>query len=144
MPADDYDFMEMLVAPPEGAICDLCSSPDVHWSYPCRDHAQKTEHFTALGLREDGSPAVEKMAIDGFSRGGWAACNPCHALIERGDRDRLARRSAKRMLKKQNLVGVMSLSDAIAHIRRIQDQFWSHREGPPIYHDERPTKDPTR
>lgn len=140
---DEYDFITMTTTPPDGPVCDFCSSPDVHWTYPCSDYANKAEQATAVGFQRDGSLAVESMVIDSFSSGGWACCNACHALIERGRRDKLARRSAKRLLRK-NPDLPMSLSNATEHIRRLQDQFWSHREGPPVYHEHRPTEDPTR
>lgn len=125
-----YDHMEMHTPPPEGPICDFCSSPDVQWTYPCRDHARKTEHALAISVDQDGSLSVDEMSIDGFSSGNWAACPACHALIRRGDRDRLARRSAKRMLRLMD--AKMSLSNAIAHVRRLHDQFWSNRTGDPF------------
>lgn len=139
-----YDFMEMRVAPPEGAICDFCSSPDVHWTFPCRDHSQGTEHFGALVIARDGSSTIEKMDLDGFASGGWAACNPCHALILRGDRVRLARRSAKRMVRSLPDNLLMSLGEATVHIRRLHDKFWANREGAPVYHETRPMVDPTK
>lgn len=138
----EYDFMEVAGPPPEGAICDFCSSPDVHWSFPCRDHKRETEHIASLVQSRDGSLRVEEMTLDGWQHGGWAACNPCHALILRGDRDRLAKRSAKRMMRKHPDMGFI-LSNLTAHVRRLHDQFWSNREGEPTYHPTRPTEDPT-
>lgn len=144
------DQIIVMTQPPEGPVCDFCSYADVHWSYPCRDHAQKTEHATALVLSTDESPRVDHQIIDGFSHGGWAACNVCHGLIERGDRERLAKRSAKRQVRKlasQRPPVIWPLGDAIAHIRRLHDQFWENREGEPVYHEHRPgpgAKDPTR
>jgi len=141
-----YDFMEMRVAPPEGPICDFCSVPDVHWTYPCRDH-QGSETAEALTVGSDGKVSFEKMVIDGYSSGGWACCNACHALIERGDRERLATRSAKRLIRKLKADQpwlVWSLSDATAHVRRIHDRFWANREGAAVHHDTPPREDPTR
>jgi hypothetical protein len=132
----------MLTAPAEGPICDFCSSPDVRWSYPCRDHNRQA-HAEALIQRPDGSLRVEEMDIEGFSHGGWAACSACHALIQRGDRDRLARRSAKRMIRNNPDIPLV-LSNATEHVRRLHDQFWANRDGPPVHHDSRPTEDPTR
>jgi hypothetical protein len=91
--------------------CDFCSSPDVRYAYPARDFIIKTP----------------SEIPDWGSAGGWAACPPCHALIQRGDRDRLARRSAKRMAKTYDI----SLRAALAAVRRAQDDFWANREGAP-------------
>lgn len=139
--SDRYDFLSMEVAPEAGAICDFCSSPDVHWSYPCRDH-QRTEHLGVVTLVGD-ELVTGALDLDHFSAGGWAACNPCHALIARSDRERLARRSAKRALRMAP-GSPIGLADLTAHIRRVQDQFWANRLGAPVYHQIRPRQDPTR
>lgn len=96
-----------------GGECDFCSSPDVQWAYPCRDFQVDAP---IPGVPDQGSS------------GSWAACPVCHVLIERADRAKLARRSAKRLQRKYNI----SLKVAIATIRQMQDGFWSHREGPPV------------
>lgn len=142
----DYDYITTLAPPPEGAQCDFCPTTEgIHWSYPCRDHAQKREHAAALVLQKDGSLDVEKNSIDGFSYGGWAACEVCHRLIEAGKREALARRSAKMTIAKAAKTNTyFLLSDLTALIRRLHDQFWANREGPPVYHEDRPRKDPTR
>src|SRR5947209_9430571 len=80
--------------------CDFCDSRDVQWVFPCRDHTGAAEHAEALILRPDSSPAVRGADITATSTGDWAACPACHALILKGDRDRLARRSAKRIQRK--------------------------------------------
>lgn len=43
--------------------CDFCSSKDVAWSYPCHDFM-----ILNYGIASDGP---------------WAACEECHALIEK-------------------------------------------------------------
>lgn len=136
------DIFEKAVAPPEGAICDFCSSPDVHWTYPCRDHPRKGETAVAVYVKA-GQLQSQAVHITGVQRGGWCACNACHALIERGARDRLARRSGKRLMRKHPDLKLV-LGNATAHCRRMQDEFWSNREGAPIFHEQRPTQDPTR
>lgn len=140
MSAPDF-FLK--VAPPEGAICDFCSSPDVRWTFPCREHTSKPEHVEALIQRRDASLSVKRMDITATSFGGWAACSACHALIQRGDRERLARRSAKRMIRDHPDIPML-LGNVTVHVRRRQDAFWANREGPPIHHDSRPKVDPTR
>lgn len=131
-----------LSTPRGGAICDFCSSPDVHWSYPARDF---THHRELAALTIDMRTLETErhdIDLDAGSSGGWAACNVCHALIERGARERLARRSAKRMLRIHGMN--MSLRDALGLIRPFQDTFWANREGEPVYSADRPRKDPTR
>jgi hypothetical protein len=74
------------------------------------------------------------MSIEGNSIGEWAACAPCHALIERGDYVKLARRSAKRMLRyvcTPEMAAAWSLKDATEYCRRVHDDFRKNREGPP-------------
>jgi hypothetical protein len=56
----------------DNPICDFCSSSDVTWSYDAADYILD-----------------EKWG----SRGGWAACDECHDLIEADDRLGLARRA---------------------------------------------------
>ena len=101
------------------AICDFCSSPDVRWAFPARDFS------TVIA----GVSAKEVRTASLNSAGGWAACPACHALILRGDRDRLARRSAKRLIRQHP---EMSMRMVLAACRRIHDDFWSQREGAPI------------
>lgn len=105
-----------------GAECDFCSAPQIAWAYPARDFL--------IGSTVPGIP-------DHGSSGSWAACPVCHALIERGDRDRLAARSAKRLARKHGI----SYRMALRAVRESQDGFWAHREGPPVP-SERFTADP--
>lgn len=109
---------------PGGHECDFCSVPSVAWAYPCRDFL----------VGDVGVPGVP----DQGSNGAWAACPACHALIERGDRSRLAMRSAKRLAKKHGL----SLKLVLRAVRQSQDAFWAHREGAAVP-AERFTPDPT-
>lgn len=128
--------------PDEGAICDFCSSPDVHWSFPARDFVRNRE---VRGMALHTAPALIEFSEGSFthgSHGGWAACNVCHRLIVRGDRVKLTRRSAKAILRKHPDAR-MSLANAITLIRPLHDDFWRNRQGAPIYHAQRPQADPT-
>lgn len=60
-------------------VCDFCSEPEVKWSYPAKDIASEELHWG--------------------SRGDWAACEICHALIEKGERDKLAERSMQNFIR---------------------------------------------
>ena len=115
---------------PDPIKCDFCSAPDVRWAFPCRDHTYHPEEANVLYLRND-SLQLKRFNLSGGSFGPWAACPACKALIMRGDRNRLARRSAKRMIR-NNPQLPMILGNLTAHIRRRHDQFWENREGPPI------------
>lgn len=55
------------------AKCDFCSQADPEWVYPALPFDMKEE--------------------DWGSRGGWAACEDCSALIERGAQRQLAQKS---------------------------------------------------
>jgi hypothetical protein len=68
--------VEVRVGPDE-AICDFCSAPEVGWSYDARDFG------------------VVEPAVGWGSRGGWAACEPCHNFIEANDKKGLRERSVK-------------------------------------------------
>lgn len=88
-------------------ICDFCGSPDPKWSFPARDF---------------------HLGADRVSADGWAACPACHALVLRGDRDKLAMRSAKRIARAHRL----PLHGIPAQVRAMQDDFWANRLGDPV------------
>lgn len=118
-------------------ICDFCSSPDIHWRYRAADF-QHDRLITALVLPITivGPIEIERKDIDIHwgSKGDWAACNVCHALIEANNRAKLTRRSAKTMLKRHPEI-TMSLRDAIELIGPMHAQFWSNRVGPAMRHE---------
>ncbi len=60
-------------------LCDFCTAPGPRWLYPCQS-------FTIGVLRSS------KGTETHFSTGAWAACDACHAAIERGDYERIVRR----------------------------------------------------
>lgn len=97
------------------AICDFCSSPEVVLAYPCRNFSSEIHVPNAPGWSSDGW---------------WAACANCAKLIEAGDRDGLARRAADTAPKPPG----MDLKILIRLIRELHDNFWAHRQGPPIEH----------
>jgi hypothetical protein len=59
------------------------------------------------------------------SHEGWAACAACAALVRKGDREALARRSVKRYRKLYPHAIPLTLRE----VRRLHDTFWSNREG---------------
>jgi hypothetical protein len=113
----------------EPVRCDFCSAPDVRWAFPCRDHEYHPEQANLL-LERNANLELRSFVLSGASFGPWAACPACKTLILRGDRVRLARRSAKRMIR-NNPDLPMILSNVTAMVRRRHDQFWENREGPP-------------
>jgi hypothetical protein len=46
-------------------VCDFCKSPEVKWRYPCKDFEMPAHMWKNVGH--------------------WAACEPCHAIIEAGN-----------------------------------------------------------
>jgi hypothetical protein len=108
--------------------CDFCCSPDVHWSFPARDFTLDPGFGVAIVLEHS---VVLMMPPDVPMTGGWAACPACHALIIRGDRERLARRAARSAIKIGPEMANESLSDVTRHMRALFDKFWANREGAP-------------
>jgi hypothetical protein len=128
------DFFVSKPTPPEGEHkCDFCSSLAPKWSYPCRDFVHNENAGILMMNEKTHDVRFDELSIEGHSIGNWAACPVCHLLIERGDRERLARRSAKRLLTKvvPELAKSWPMKDAVDHCRRIQDDFWKNRMGAP-------------
>lgn len=128
--------------PAEGAICDFCNSPDVHWSFPARDFTRHSQ----VGITGFGRDSVifDDVRLHSTSHGGWAACNVCYRLIIAGKRRQLARRSTARSFKRfrdeEGYDLPIRFEDVLVMVRNRQDEFWANRKGPPIYHAKRPTK----
>lgn len=110
-------------AQPGQEICDFCSHPEVKWAYPARPH---------VGLVTE----TPGHRIIGQSPDDWAACDECHALIERTDREGLLKRSVEAMLTVMKALPafVAIRSEVETQVRQIHDQFWAHREGAPVPH----------
>lgn len=98
------------VAEPGAEVCDLCSDPQPVWVYAAEDVAIGT----ALGMTHG-------------SIGAWAACDPCHDLIEKGDREGLAQRSEEHLGKMSRVFQGL----ARQHIRQAHDAFFLARKGTP-------------
>lgn len=114
--------------------CDFCGSPDPHWVYPARAFVAE-ERVRVLGIAPGGIPlGLDIDILNGYDQT-WRACHVCHALISRGDRDRLARRSAKRILRHDGYD--LPFAQVETLVRRLHDRFWSNREGPPTFHPDR-------
>jgi hypothetical protein len=56
--------------------------------------------FLVIGISNENAIDVKNVDVTGGFDSHWASCPACYALIMRGDRAKLARRSAKRMLRR--------------------------------------------
>ena len=97
-------------------ICDFCSSPKTTWRYPAHD-------VPAISLGD----SQELVEVQLNSKGGWAACDICHDLIERGEWDLLLDRSVARF----PLIDYMPPSVFRATISAIHSAFRFARFGDP-------------
>ena len=96
-------------------ICDFCSKERVRWDYPADDFEIEIEGYGPTGHA---------------SREGWAACDVCHALIEAGDRDGLARRAATSFEAQFGVFPGDTRARVHREMRKLHDQFFAHRTGP--------------
>jgi len=94
-------------------ICDFCSSTPIRWWYPTR--------------------SFDMPPIAGFvmgSIGNWAACDPCHALIEAQEWDKLRERTLDAFFALNP--GVRATREQIgSHARCLHALFREMRQGPP-------------
>jgi hypothetical protein len=105
-------------------VCDFCSSPDVRWAYPAQT-------FTVEVLAA-GHPYAPPEACEVWlgSDAGWAACDGCHALIEKSDRGALMERSMTQL-------GFPPGPMFQGTLREIHDLFFENRTGPALPAEER-------
>jgi hypothetical protein len=94
------------VADTSPIICDFCSSTEVEWTYPAHDIVV---------------PEIKSRSV-----GAWAACGPCHTLIEADARDTLSWRAAKAMARAHKV----NASDVIGWLRQMHAAFFRARKGP--------------
>lgn len=91
--------------------CDFCSNFNPSWTYPAGDFI---------------------IASDGVgSKGAWAACDDCHAMIADEDRDALAAWSLKTFIRKNGKLPSGAKPLIAQRIRELHDQFWQERRGTP-------------
>ncbi len=89
--------------------CDFCSTQNPKYWYPATDFQ-----------------AWQVNGVTGSSRGEWAACEPCYALIEADDRKALAERSMKALVKDEPDAEKW----AGPKIEDIHNKFFENRLGP--------------
>ncbi|HEY1437399.1 MAG TPA: hypothetical protein VGG82_07840 [Casimicrobiaceae bacterium] len=90
-------------------ICDFCSAPKVLWRYHAHDFVMD----------------IPEAPVDWGSDGDWAACDICHELIERDERNGLAYRSALRFAIQHDV----EMKLILPRIRDLHTQFWTMRVG---------------
>jgi hypothetical protein len=106
---------------PNVPLCDFCVDPrePVRWRYPAKDFRLST---------------FDPGSIAGIgSRGDWAACDPCHTLIEGADTTGwapLAQRSAASYAVKYDTPA----ADVLPAITMLHVLFALHRQGAAVPH----------
>jgi hypothetical protein len=102
-------------------VCDFCRAPDVKWTYPAKP-------FT-LGVGSDADGLIAAIGSDEW----WAACDACHALIERGDKDEVARRAIRTSEREGALSRDPKMRGVVIHgIVMIHSAFYENRTGPAL------------
>lgn len=102
-------------------VCDFCSIPTgdhAVWTYPAEDF------FYSFQIED-----AKRMA----SKGDWAACEECHALIEAGDYEAVAVRSTASSIEQHGpeSMGERRFFFGLALLQH--DDFRKHRTGDAIY-----------
>lgn len=110
------------LAPPEEIVCDFCITPGVvEWEYPAGHTVINSDYAE-------------------YSDDGWAACGPCHDLIEAERWDDLVVRSVNQQIysygdMSTGRVSARNIGDMFRAVRATQDGFRAARTGPAIPFD---------
>ncbi len=113
---------DLVMPTPEGRLrCDFCTREDVRWTYPARDFTEKVAGRTV------------------GSQGGWAACDPCHDLIEADDYDGLATRG-----EGVQFIDGRAPREFVEWIVQRHGNFRANRLGPAVRCGPEDQQDPTR
>lgn len=117
----------------EKLICDFCHQRPVAWSYPCEDFPYPLPPVPAAMLRD--------IPFREASTGAWAACAPCHTMIQDNDWRGVERRW-ERSVEAKGMVTILrqlldiSRDDARARIAAWAHEQWRrfrvHRTGDPV------------
>jgi hypothetical protein len=103
-------------------VCDFCSLPlsSSAWDFPARD-IDYGEPRIGPGMTAPIEGAI----------GSWLACDGCAELVRRGERDRLAKRSAGRLVRThpEATTSIGGMRSVLALVREQHDMFWQAREG---------------
>lgn len=95
--------------------CDFCSTPDPVWLYK----------ITTEGRIGESAPGIVHMDMDGL----WAACNPCHDLIEARKNSKLAERSADSFYEINPEIPKHIRPQIVAGIRDVHNYFFTRWDG---------------
>jgi hypothetical protein len=96
---------------PEGTVCDVCSSPEIRYDYPCKPF---TLPHLYMGNADD-----------------WALCEPCAELVEANRRPELRLRAIEAALGDERITPAQRLSYETM-VQALHDAFFSHRSGPRV------------
>lgn len=104
---------ETFVEAPE-PMCDFCLAPDPTWEYP------------AARMPLQGHPIID------VSEGAWAACDECHALVERADLGALVERSIQGQEQAETpaFVAMQDVYKLRSQLRHNILRFFDARTGP--------------
>lgn len=103
------------VPPSDAPKCDFCSTLYPSWVHPSADFLLPPEQGTGL-------PAW------GSADQAWAACETCHEIIEREDREGLANRSLRMV---PGGVPRQARRAMLGQIKKMHAGFWKGRNGKP-------------
>jgi hypothetical protein len=103
--------------------CDFCGDPKVTQSYPAHTFDLTLRLKQSAFPHDEAAPQQESIS-------GWAACDACHGLIQRGDETGLAMRSLNSFL--ENCPSMEDDAAGIyAGIVAIHNGFFANRTGEP-------------
>lgn len=107
-------------------ICDFCSGTPIEWSYPTQTFVNAQP-----AAPSDMMLYYRAATVNNISEGDWAACAPCHKIIEADDRDGLVARSVER--QRGDLMRLkINVEQARVWIAGLHAEFWRHRNGPAV------------
>lgn len=104
------------IATPEEPICDFCSEKPVVAGYLQPDYIMAEYQ---LG----------PMPVVANSTGGWSACEECARMVDAGQKEKLAARSAERFyVRHPEMGGHVPSSMALGLVRSAHAGFWENWE----------------
>ena len=111
-------------------LCDLCSAPNPVYRYPARDFDSRTD-VAAQPVELEGQTIEAGTPVTQFSTGDWAACEVCHAMIQRNYRAGLALRSLNFMLIEDPEMAERA-DDLYQMLMELHAKFFDNRTGEPV------------
>lgn len=106
-----------LSVPPDGTpVCDFCSDPRIVTDYDCSDYV-----IPVTG------PDGKTMKLG--SKGKWAACAQCAAIVDRGDQEALLQRSMECLFLKHPewpREGYV-IEGTIKFLQDLHEEFWRRK-----------------